>query len=167
MRRNKLTAHQDQSLIAPDGINASLREDNSAFLNEGRLANETLTQPRRARLITLPGTMELIWMWLCKSHTANFYGSESQPCREELKAIMRAKQFMPPLTWKKIHLKMREALDSLHNSTQKITQRTIKGFLSVSSQFFLFWMWGKTWSNMRASSPLQWSVDTDGVLSDW
>lgn len=50
--------------------------------------------------------MELIWMWLCKSHAAHFYGSESQPCREELKAIMRAKQFIPPplhegkYTWK-------------------------------------------------------------------
>lgn len=38
-----------------------------------------------------------------------------------------------PLTWGKIDLKMREALECLHNLTQKITQGIFKGFLSVSS----------------------------------
>lgn len=33
---------------------------------------------------------------------------------------------------------MREALECLHNLTQKITQGIFKGFLSVSSLFFFF-----------------------------
>lgn len=43
--------------------------------------------------------------------------------------------YFSPFTWGKIHLKMREALECLHNLTQKITQGIFKGFLTL---FFFF-----------------------------